>query len=71
MFTVVLGFLMPKHLPAGQACSCLFSELCHYLGLLVHQQCDRLTGVGGGHRDAKERKAVAIISQHISREGLT
>lgn len=50
---------------------CLMS-FCHFLGLLVDgQQSDRLTAIGVEHRETKKMKAIAVISQQISREGLT
>lgn len=39
---------------------------------MVHgQQSDRLTATGGEHREIKKMKAVAVISMHMSKEGLT
>lgn len=47
-------------------------SFCRYLGLLVRgQQPDRLTAVGGEHREIKKMKAVAVTSLHVSKEGLT
>lgn len=45
-------------------------SFCNYLGLLVcGQPCDRLTAIGGEHEDTRKMKAVAVISQHVSRGG--
>lgn len=47
-------------------------SFCHYLGLLDHgQQFEKLTAVGGEHGEIKKMKAIAVISQHMSKEGLT